>query len=516
MHIAEKMKEIESEVGTLSPVHKMLLGTDGSVTRLLEIITGHPVTVVTRSQEVVHADRTTADLLAIEEGDWINHRVVELRDAETNEVLVYAVSDTPISRLSKQFKDDLMKADVPIGTIMQNHRIEARREILDAQVLTADPALSAVFGIYRHEPLLNRRYQIIHRELPLITIEETFPYHLFEDEQKIIVTAPSRIHLGLIDMNGSLGRIDGGVGIALKDPGIMIEVKRGDGIEIHGGDDECRNAVRKAAERMHEAMHIPEGADITLRRTYPRHVGLGSGTQLALATASAIAELHGQHLPAGALARIVGRGGTSGIGTAAFERGGFILDGGHTFGSQGEKTHFSPSSASRGLRPAPVIVQQSFPEDWRILLAIPHLPPGANAATEVDIFRQYCPVPIEEVRALAHEILMRMLPALVERDLDAFGTAINHLQSLGFKRVELALQPPAVHDLLGVMRDAGAAGAGMSSFGPALYAVGDTGMSEVERAARECLEAMGGGETLITTANNAGAEQRFTSCSSGG
>ncbi|HDR74150.1 MAG TPA: DUF98 domain-containing protein, partial [Methanoculleus sp.] len=152
MHIAERMKELEEQVGTLSPVHKILLGTDGSVTRMLEIITGHPVTVVTRVQEVVHADRATADSLAVEEGDPINHRVVELRDTETNEVLVYAVSDTPISRLSHEFRHDLMKADVPIGTIMQNHRIEARREILDARVLPADATFSTVFGIYRDEP----------------------------------------------------------------------------------------------------------------------------------------------------------------------------------------------------------------------------------------------------------------------------------------------------------------------------------------------------------------------------
>jgi len=510
MHIAERMKELEEQVGTLSPVHKILLGTDGSVTRMLEIITGHPVTVVTRVQEVVHADRATADSLAVEEGDPINHRVVELRDTETNEVLVYAVSDTPISRLSHEFRHDLMKADVPIGTIMQNHRIEARREILDARVLPADATFSTVFGIYRDEPLLNRRYQIIHQEQPLIAIEETFPYHRFEDERRVIVTAPSRIHLGLIDMNGSSGRVDGGIGIALTDPGILLEVKRGDGIEIRGGDDACRQAVRSAAELMHAALHIPNGAAITLRRTYPRHIGLGSGTQLALATASAIAELHGQHLPAAVLARIVGRGGTSGIGTAAFEQGGFILDGGHTFGIHGEKAHFSPSSASKEVRPAPVTVHHPFPEDWRILLAVPQIPPGASAAAEVDIFHSHCPVPLDEVREISHEILMRMLPALVERDLDAFGTAVNHLQDLGFKRVELGFQPQAVHDLLGAMREAGAAGAGMSSFGPTLYAFGDAGMGEVERAVRERLDTMGGGETLITTANNAGAEQRIT------
>ena len=53
MDIAHRLKEIEEHVGRLSPVQKILLGTDGSVTQLLESFTGHPVSVRTREQEVV-------------------------------------------------------------------------------------------------------------------------------------------------------------------------------------------------------------------------------------------------------------------------------------------------------------------------------------------------------------------------------------------------------------------------------------------------------------------------------
>ena len=38
--------------------------------------------------------------------------------------------------------------------------------------------------------------------------------------------------------------------------------------------------------------------------------------------------------------------------------------------------------------------------------------------------------------------MMRMLPGIVERDLDLFGSSINTIQGLGFKKVELSLQPP--------------------------------------------------------------------------
>ena len=150
-----------------------------------------------------------------------------------------------------------------------------------------------------------------------------------------------------------------------------------------------------------------------------------------------------------------------------------------------------------------------MPADWKILLAIPDLPAGASGGHEADIFRQSCPVPLDEVRALTHEVMMRMLPGIVERDLDLFGSSINTIQGLGFKKVELSLQPPPVTALLSILREGGAAGAGMSSFGPAVYAVGDTGMQDLERAARTFMaEEACGGTTLVTTARNRGAAVR--------
>ena len=110
---------------------------------------------------------------------------------------------------------------------------------------------------------------------------------------------------------------------------------------------------------------------------------------------------------------------------------------------------------------------------------------------------------------LCHEVLMRMLPGLAERDLDLFGTSVNAIQELGFKKVELAIQPREVTGLLDTMRAAGAAGAGMSSFGPTMYAITDTGMQEIERAAKAFMQEIGGGTTIITSARNSGAAVRI-------
>jgi len=420
-------------------------------------------------------------------------------------VLIYAISETPVDRLSPAFRHDLMMADIPIGKIIQHHHIEARREILSASVTAANTETSRIFSLCPQEPVLSRQYQIIHNNKPLIFIEEQFPYNQFLDERRIIVNTPSRIHVSLIDLHGGSGRVDGGIGITLDEPGILLEVQQSPDIRVTGCDADTQERVKEIASHVLRQIHAGAGVSIVVRSLYPAHTGLGSGSQLALATARAVCELYGRTVPVTELARLAGRGGTSGIGTAAFGHGGFIIDGGHRFGPGGEKADFRPSSASRGVHPPPVIARHDFPEEWKILLVTPDLSVGASGAMEADIFRRYCPVPLGEVQALCHEVLMRMLPGIVERDLELFGSSINAVQSLGFKKVELSLQPPEVTGLLEVIRGAGAAGAGMSSFGPTLYAIGDTGMQDIVRAAQSFMLVHSGGTTRLTSARNTGA-----------
>ena len=505
--INAKIDEIEQRIGRLSPMQKILIGTDGSVTNLLEMASGHPITITTRVQEIVAADGETAVALDIDPGEEVNYRIVELKDSVTGEVLIYAVSRTPLRRLAPEFRQDLMRADIPIGRILRNHRIESRREITDARIIQAGTDLARTFNVHRCESMLSRKYRIIHREEPLIAIEEVFPCTSFADEIRVLVDAPSRIHVTLLDMNATRGRVDGGIGIALDEPGCILDARRSAGIDVHGGNETTRHRVLEAALAVTEGLGLPGGAEITLHAVARQHAGLGSGTQVALATAAAICRLYDRDLPVPDLARIVGRGGTSGIGTAAFEQGGFILDGGHRFGSPGGKEDFRPSAASRGIAPPPVLARHQFPEDWRILLVTPGTDSGAHGNQEVDIFRTHCPVPLDEVREICHEVLMRMIPGLVEHDLDLFGSAVNRIQHLGFKKVEVAVQHPIIPALLEGTVQAGAAGAGLSSFGPTVYAIGDLGMDNVARAAEEILSDHGG-SVILTKARNYGAGVR--------
>ena len=508
MDLPARLQALEGEVGRLSPVQKILLTTDGSVTQMLEVITGSSIRLETRSQQVEPADRETAGVLQCREGEEVNHRVVTIHRDPSGEVLLTAVSHALVTRLPLEFREDLMRADMPIGKILLRHRIEARREIREIRSRAADAGTAGILGILRGEPVLSRRYEIIHGGAPLLSIREQFPYHAFLDERRVIVDAPSRIHLTLIDLHGGLGRVDGSVGLALEEPRLLLEASLSPRCQVTGGEPWAAEVVREVGGRVLEAIRARAPASFRIRESVPRHVGLGSGTQLALSVGRALAALHGREVPVRELARISGRGGTSGIGTAAFELGGFLVDGGHSFGPGREKQDYRPSSASAGVPPAPVTARHHFPEDWNIVLAIPRAAPGASGGREREIFRTHCPVDPGEVQEVCREVLMRMLPGIAERDLDLFAASVNRIQELGFKRVEVSLQEQAIRDLCSAMRTAGAACAGLSSFGPVVYAITDTGAREVEGAARSAMAGTGGGSTWITRARNEGARIR--------
>ncbi|MCJ7445807.1 MAG: beta-ribofuranosylaminobenzene 5'-phosphate synthase [Methanotrichaceae archaeon] len=501
--IAQKITDIENVVGRLSPVQKMLLGTDGSVTSLLEVITGSKIEIETLEQSIVPADELIAEKLNVQPGDEVNHRIVKLKRADNEEILIYAISHTPIKRLEPEFKYDLTRADIPIGVILKKHFIESRRDIVDAGALQADKKMSQIFNIFPRELMLSRDYRIVRHGEPLIAITETFPFNSFRDERKIIIQTPSRIHMTLTDLTGTSGRVDGGVGIALEEPNILLEAERCEVLVVEG---EGADRAKAAAEAVMERFGL--GAiRLSIRGAYRSHIGLGSGTQLGIAAGKAVCELYDFEATGQEIAQVISRGGTSGIGTAAFDFGGFIIDAGHTFGPGKQKTDFRPSSASKGVKPPAVITRHDFPEDWKIVLAIPNLPKGAYGQREIDIFKDYCPVPVEDVHELCYQILVRMVPSIVEQNLDDFGSAVNRIQELGFKRVEVMLQHPLVHKLMMDMRAAGAACSGLSSFGPTVYAVTDSQSRDIETVARKVIADVGG-DVLITKARNEGARIR--------
>jgi beta-ribofuranosylaminobenzene 5'-phosphate synthase len=150
------LKKLEKEK-KLSLIERILAVTNGSVTQILEVHTGAPVKIKTLNQEVKEAG-AVANQLGVAKSDLVNFREVEILDSN-GKLLMIAKSWTPLKRLEPAFRDDLMKADVPIGKLLLKHKIEVRRELLDARV---------------EKGRVKRTYNIIKDNKVLMRIEETF------------------------------------------------------------------------------------------------------------------------------------------------------------------------------------------------------------------------------------------------------------------------------------------------------------------------------------------------------
>ena len=195
----------------------------------------------------------------------------------------------------------------------------------------------------------------------------------------------------------------------------------------------------------------------------------------------------------------IGRGGTSGIGITAFEQGGFILDGGHKYPDQ--KSSFLPSSAAGKVTPPPLLIRCDFP-DWDILIVTPDCN-QISGEIEVNLFKTLCPQPEYTASRLSHLILMKMIPAIFEADLHSFCDAINQIQTFGWKRVEIDAQGVVLQNTIDFLLKNGALGAGVSSWGPAIFAFSET-MDELYQHTKHFLRS-NHGNCFITKADNFGA-----------
>jgi beta-RFAP synthase len=268
---------------------------------------------------------------------------------------------------------------------------------------------------------------------------------------RVTVTVPARLHLGFVDLNGGLGRRFGSLGIAIDTPRVRLSLGPGERLSA-AGPDAAR--ARHHLESLSDRYGLDRRLDLRVDESIPAHIGLGSGTQLALATGAAVARLFGLDLDARTIAGLLDRGARSSIGIATFEQGGVVMDGGRGDGDEAP----------------PVLSRMPFPEQWRILLVFDHARHGLHGPEEAAAFRRLPPFPAEQAAHLCRLVLMVALPGLAEGRLDRFGAAVAELQgAIGdyFKPVQGArFASGTVADVLGWLEAEGVSGIGQSSWGP--------------------------------------------------
>ena len=296
---------------------------------------------------------------------------------------------------------------------------------------------------------------------------------------RTIVQAGARLHLGFLDLNGACGRRFGSIGVTLERPRCTVEAVPAPG----GAAPAPPDSVRRILDRLGDSLSPdPEDGAVAVRviETIPPHTGFGSGTQLALAVAVAATRAAGRSTSVRELARRLGRGQRSGIGVAAFESGGLVIDAGHP--SEDDAGLAPPDDAPE---PPPVVFQHPLPDDWHFVLATPRAEPGLSGAAERRAFRDLPPMDAERVGRICRLTLMQVAPAALTGDIRTFGAAITEIQDTVGRYFapcqggRYATETGCAVTELALAR--GAHGVGQSSWGPTVFALvlGETAANDL-------------------------------------
>lgn len=311
---------------------------------------------------------------------------------------------------------------------------------------------------------------------------------------RVWVSTPSRLHFGMVNPVGFQGRLYVSLGIGIEEPRTVVEADETGELIVEGFQ---RRLAQKYAERTAKVFGANKGR-VKVHSIAPRHVGLGSTTQLALSVAYALLALNRIEVRVPDVSKALGLGKQSGIGTYVFERGGFVLDG----GVKNSKNSFPP-----------LLVRLDVPEWWRFIVIIP-VGRGISGRAEKRAFASLKPSSESErlVERAAYIALCKLLPAIVDEDLEAFGRSLRELQeTVGamFSQVQGGIYSSQSFKVVEVLKELKVEGYGQSSWGPAVYAVTSDDKAEViadkikRRLKMKC-------RTIVVKADNQGAKITIT------
>jgi len=156
------------DFGSIPPLLRLLLVTDGTVTKSIEALFNIPIKVLVARQEPV--DKT----------EWISNypfrlisskmlaRDVTLVRADSLQVMARAHSTIALDLLPRDLAAGLLEGKLGIGELIRSQGIDTYRSLTDVGISKRGDNL----GLWR-------RYAICQRQLVLMQVEEWFPWTVY-------------------------------------------------------------------------------------------------------------------------------------------------------------------------------------------------------------------------------------------------------------------------------------------------------------------------------------------------
>jgi len=316
-----------------------------------------------------------------------------------------------------------------------------------------------------------------------------------QDDKIVVVSAPARLHLGILDPFGVAGgRKYMCLGLAVREPRTIVKAGRAICSEV---PQEVEKEITDVLNRLASAYDINvHDINLQVKSFAPRHVGLGSTTQLKLAAATAVLRLAGLSVDIVDLAKLLGRGEVSGVGTYVFSQGGLVLDSGKRASTDFPK----------------LLLRLRFPEKWNIVIVIP---PGRGPG-EVEEHRlfSYSSARPDLVHYAHYVVLNRLIPAVQDENFEEFTSALEDLQVTVGKMFSLAqggIFSLTSQVYIEKLKALGARGVGQSSWGPTVYGFTES-RKEAEKICLE-IEKEHTARCIVTKADNEGAKVYYITTS---
>jgi beta-ribofuranosylaminobenzene 5'-phosphate synthase len=273
---------------------------------------------------------------------------------------------------------------------------------------------------------------------------------------EIVVTAPARLHFGMLDPMGLGARRFGGFGVGVEYPRVVVGVDRAESLIASGPQAERAAAF---ARRARSEFGLREAVAVNVYEAIPPHSGLGSGTKLALAIVRGMAALAGAAPEPERLARASGRGARSSVGCWTFVAPGLVVEAG------------VPDEGSL----SPLVARHPMPGQWRVVLAMPLGMEGLSGNAEERFFAALHE-PTGAEPSVSRLLLTALLPGLLAGDIDEFGAALTQIQrEMGsmFAAEQGGFFHPRAAPLVDALLELGVGAVGQSSWGPAVYGIVD-------------------------------------------
>ena len=245
--------------------------------------------------------------------------------------------------------------------------------------------------------------------------------------------------------------------------------------------------------------HLP--VELEIQEAAPRHSGLGSGTQLAMATGITLQRYFGLTMPKpDELAVGLGRAARSAIGTYGCFEGGLIVDRGKTADEQ----------------VSPIDLRVDFPEHWPIAIVRVKEPrskqasplAGLHGAAEKEAFDRLPPTNEKQLLHMRSLVSQQMVPGILEENYQRFADAVYEFgRRSGEYFAEIQGGPYASETIRAVIEtvyNANVHATGQTSWGPSVFVVGQS-WEQLQPAIANLKERFGSDYHIdITHADNQG------------